>query len=125
MSSVPIADADDLGVFLGQAGVDEQRATALIALAQVEAESVVSPLPDDAKWTVVQAAARAYASPPGAGDLMLGSAREATYGQSQGNQTGVYLTKGEKSTLRELAGRTGAFQVNMAPDAISDDGSSS
>lgn len=120
MASVPIADPDDLGVFLGDDSIDEGRATALIALAQIEAEAVVSPLPDGAKWTVVQAAARAYASPLGAGDLMLGSAREATYGGQQG-RSGVYLTKAEKSTLRALAGRTGAFQVNMAPDAVSDD----
>lgn len=120
MSDIPIADPDDLGVYLGNATIDSARATALLAAAQTQAEAVVSPLPDEAKWTVVQAAARAYASPLGSGDLMLGSAREAVYGQGQ-TQSGVYLTKGEKATLRGLVGRTGAFQVNMAPDAVSDD----
>lgn len=122
--SSPIADPSDLAVFLGRTDVDEQRAAALLEAAQNEAEDVVSPLPDDVKWLVVEVAARAYTSPVGSGDLMLGSGRIATYGQSTG-QTGIYLRRGEKARLRRAAGRTGAFQINMAPDAVTDDSSSS
>lgn len=118
LATAPVADADDLQTYLGADSIDSGRATALIAAAQSLAEAIVSPVPDDLAWVVVQAAARAYASPPGSGDVMLGSARVASYGKSSGEQ-GVYLTEAEDQVLRGGAGRSRAGWVDMLPSGWS------
>lgn len=117
--SDPIATPADLGVYLtgDPAGVDTVRATQILGLAQDLCETIWSPVGATAKAVVLGVAARAYANVTSAHDVAIGSGRIG-YG-SQGSNVGIgglYLSRSDKSTLRRLAGRSGAFSIDLLPD---------
>lgn len=115
--SAPIAIPSDLGVYLGDPSIDPGRASLILELAQSLCETIVTPLPDTAKPVVLAVAARAFNNVTSAHSVGIGSANIA-YG-SQGSNTGIggmYLSRSDKSTLRRLAGRSGAFSVDLLPD---------
>lgn len=103
---VPIASPGDLSTYLGSA-VDVGRAVLLLRLAQDLAEAVVTPLPAEAAAVVLSAAARGYANAQGVTAETVGPY------SVQRPAAGVYLTKGERSALRRLAGGGGAFSVSV------------
>lgn len=120
--STPLATADELGVYLGIDGIDQPRAQMLLQLAHDRCESVVSPVPDAAKGVELAAAGRAYTNVSSARQAGIGSAQisfgapNATFGIG-----GLYLSKTEIRDLRRMAGRTGAFSIDLlAVDADGD-----
>lgn len=119
--SDPLAIPDDLGVYLGRT-VDDDRARMFLQLAHDRMEMYVKPVPEEAKGIELSIAARAYTNVTSAHQMSLGSGN-VSFGAMNTNMGvgGLYVSKSEQRDLRRLAGRTGAFQVNMAPDAVSDD----
>lgn len=108
----------DLETFLGATfdTTDQARATQILGMAMDLASSFVSPVPSEAKAVVLSAAARSYSNPEGLTQELIGPY------QASRPMAGVYLTKGERSTLRRLAGSGGAFSfdilgINGAEDA--------
>lgn len=118
--SDPIITPADLAVFLGSS-VDEARALAIISDAQALCEAVVTmppsvppaapvrPLPAGAEAVVRRVAVRAYVNPTGVTQETIGPYTV------QRQATGVYLTSGDRRALRSLAGRSGAFAIDMTP----------
>ena len=114
--SEPLATPGELGVYLGVADIDTERAGLLLELAQGKCETVVFPLPDAAKSIVLSVAARAYANVTSAHQAGIGSA-QVSYGapSSSSGIGGLYLSKSERADLRRLVGRTGAFSIDLLP----------
>jgi hypothetical protein len=115
--STPIAMPADLGVYLDDPAIDTVRATLILGLAQDLCETIVTPLSATALPVVLAVAARAFNNVTSAHQVGLGTAQIA-YG-SQGSNMGIgglYLSRSDKSTLRRLAGRTGAFSIDLLPD---------
>lgn len=115
----PIAQPSDLQSFLGASNIDNSRATLLIQLAQNECATIVSPLPATAIGVVLDVAARAYGNPQGVQSQHLGTA-SVSYGNQQygGALGGIFLTRGNKATLRRLAGSGGAYSVDTLPTGV-------
>lgn len=111
--SDPIATPSDLGVYLGTT-VDNDRAALMLSLAQDLCETVASPLPAAAKGTVLSVAARAFNNVTSAHQAGIGSA-QVSYGapNSSVGIGGLFLSKTDTKTLRRLAGRTGAFSIDL------------
>lgn len=119
--SDPLATPADLGVYLGTT-VDPERATLILQLAHDLCETVVFPVPDAAKGVELSVAARAFNNVTSAHQAGIGSA-QVSYGapNSSVGIGGLFLSKSEIRTLRSLAGRTGAFSIDMlAVDADAD-----
>lgn len=112
MADLTRVDAADLGVYLDDEDLNSGRAQMLLDLAVTLCQSVTTPLAQAAKAVVLAAASRAYSNPAAANQMGLGSA-QLSFGPARAN--GVYLTKGEKATLLRLAGRAGAFSVDILP----------
>jgi len=115
--TTPIAVPSDLGVYLGVASIDSARATQILALSQALCETIWSTLDATALPVVLGVAGRAFNNVTSAHSVGLGSGQIA-YG-SQGSTTGIgglYLSRSDKSTLRRLAGRSGAFSIDLLPD---------
>lgn len=110
--SDPIVDADDLAIILGDVTINQARAEALIADAQVLCESVVSPLPSGAEVVVKRMAVRAYGSPPRQQQL---AAAGSPYAPPPSPPGGVYLTETDVDDLYRAAGSSGAFSINLLP----------
>lgn len=112
----PLADPTDLQTFLGVDTIDTSRAALLIELAQDLCATVVTPLPATARAVVLDVAARAYGNPQGMQATHAGSF-SVQWGAAQfgGALGGVFLTRGNKSTLRRLAGAGGAFSIDTLP----------
>ena len=115
--SAPIALPAELGVYLGDDAIDLARAELILAQAQLLCETIVSPIPDTAAPIVLGVAARAYNNVTSAHQLSLGTAH-VTYGTQNTSMGvgGMYLSKFDTRTLRRLAGRSGAFSIDMLPD---------
>ena len=97
---------DDLTTYLGRT-VEEDRAQFVLDQVTVLANAVVTPLPDGASAVIVTAAARAYMNPVGAKQEAVGPF------QVTPGSPGIYLTRGERRTLRSLAGKGGgAFTID-------------
>jgi len=81
-------------------------------------ETVVSPVPELGKGIELAVAARAYSNVTSAHQMSLGSAA-ISFGAQNSNTGigGLYLSKSERATLRRLAGRSGAFSIDLLPDA--------
>lgn len=108
--SDPIATSDDLAAVLGFT-VDPNRADLLLSLAQELCETIVSPVPANARSVVLSAAVRAYTNPQNANSETSGPFA-TNYGAAAG---GLYLTKQDRATLLRIAGRGGAFSVDPTP----------
>lgn len=105
--------AEQLGLYLGLDEIQGPRADLLIAQAVALCQSVVSPLPDDATAVVLSVAARAYVNPQQVSYETIGP---MSVQRPQGSG-GLYLTKADKTALKSLAGRGGAFTVDPTPEA--------
>ena len=105
-----MATPDDLGTYLGQT-VDTVRAQQFIDWATALCQSVVNPLPAGADAVVLDVAARGYTNPTNAQQETVGP-YTVGHGKVGG---GLYLTRGNKRTLRRLAGGGGAFTIDTTP----------
>jgi hypothetical protein len=114
--SAPIADASDLGTYLGDSAIDSARATLILQLAQDLAEFVISPLPDTALGIVLSCAARAFNNVTSAQAVSLGSGHIG-YGApgASAGVGGLYLSRSEQRLLRLAAGHGGAFSIDPTP----------
>jgi hypothetical protein len=114
--SSPIAIASDLGTYLANPGIDMDRATLMLRLAQDLCEFVISPLPDTAMGIVLSCAARAFNNVTSAQAVSIGSGHVgyAAPGASMG-VGGLYLSRVEQRLLRLAAGQGGAFTIDPTP----------
>lgn len=103
--------AEQLGLYLGLSEVDVDRAELLIATATALCQTVVKPLPEGAEAVVLSVAGRAYVNPQQVSYETIGP---MSVQRPQGSG-GLYLTKSDKSALKSLAGRGGAFTVDPTP----------
>lgn len=110
MAFVP-PTAAQLGLFLALAEIDGDRADLLIEQAVALCETVVKPLPDRATAVVLSVAGRAYVNPQQVSYETIGP---MSVQRPQGSG-GLYLTKADKTALKSLAGRGGAFTVDPTP----------
>lgn len=102
----------DLDTLLGLGGtIDTGRATLLLGLATDLCTAVINPVPDNARAVVLSMAARAYVNPSGVQSQTVGPASMAF----SSAVPGLYMSKGDVSTLRLLAGQGGAFTINPTP----------
>lgn len=108
--STPIAEPDDLSLYLGQT-VDDDRATQLLAIAQGYCEDIATPLPASAFGVVLASAARAYVNPQQ-------NTNEALGPYTVGRAANVYLTRAERAMLRRGAGRAGGGSVSTLNPGI-------
>lgn len=114
--SEPLSTPGELGVYLGVAEIDVERAAMLLQLAHDRMELIVSPVPSAAQGIELSIAGRAYTNVTSAHQAGIGSA-QVSYG-SQNSNTGVgglYISKTERADLRRVAGRTGAFSIDLLP----------
>lgn len=112
--SDPLITPEDLGTYLNDDSLDQERAAKMIDLAQQLCESVISPLPDVAEVVVTRVAARGYVTTTAARQYQLNEA-DAAYGTMSGPVGGVYLTRSDKTDLRRLSGGGGAFSIDVLP----------
>ena len=103
--------AEQLGLYLDLPEINGDRADLLIEQAVALCETVVKPLPDQATAVVLSAAARAYVNPQAVSYETIGP---MSVQRPQGSG-GLYLTKADKTALKSLAGRGGAFTVDPTP----------
>lgn len=103
---------EQLGLFLGLDEIDGDRADLLIASALSLCQTVVKPLPEGAEAVVLSVAGRAYVNPQQVSYETIGPMSV----QRPSGSGGLYLTKADKSALKSLAGRGGAFTVDPTPD---------
>lgn len=113
--SDPLAIPAELGVHLGRE-IDDTRADLCLRQAHARMELYISPVPSgDAAWSIeLSIAARLYNNPTSAHQAGIGSA-QTSYGapNSSVGIGGIFLSKTEIRDLRRLAGRTGAFTVDL------------
>jgi hypothetical protein len=111
--SNPLVTPQDLGTYLADDSIDQQRAAFMLQLAQDLCESIVSPVPATANGVVLAVAARAFSNPEGVTAETVGpySVQRAS--------AGLYLTRSDKATLRRLAGGSGAFSIDVLPTGTS------
>lgn len=115
--SLPVT-LEDFATYLNNPSLDEDRALMILDLAQVLCESIVTPLPSGAEIVVLDVAERAYANPTNVGGgLGLYAEGEGPYNDVTPGTVGggLWLTRNNKATLRNLAGKGGAFTVDMLP----------
>ena len=110
MAFVP-PTAEQLGLLLGLGEVDVDRADLLIQTATSLCQTVVKPLPEGAEAVVLSVAGRAYVNPQQVSYETIGPMSV----QRPSGSGGLYLTKADKSALKSLAGRGGAFTVDPTP----------
>jgi hypothetical protein len=104
--------ADDIGTYLGiDVTAVSTRLDYIISLAEGLAETVVTPLPDGSDAVIVDIVTRAYSNPSNA-DSQGAGPYNVNWGAVAG---GLWLTKQNKATLRNLAGRGGAFTFDTMP----------
>jgi hypothetical protein len=103
-----VLSTNDLSTFLGGQQLDINRAQMMLDGALALCSTIVTPVPDTAKLLVLSVAARPFANPQGVTAETVGPFNVQRPG-------GVYLTRAERSTLRTLAGRGGAFSVDPTP----------
>ncbi len=102
---------EQLGLFLGLDEVDGDRADLLINTAISLCQTIVKPLPEGAEAVVLSVAGRAYVNPQQVSYETIGPMSV----QRPTGSGGLYLTKADKSALKSLAGRGGAFTVDPTP----------
>jgi hypothetical protein len=102
---------EQLGLYLGLDEIDGDRADLLITTAIALCQTVVKPLPEGAEAVVLSVAGRAYVNPQQVSYETIGPMSV----QRPSGSGGLYLTKADKSALKSLAGRGGAFTVDPTP----------
>lgn len=102
---------EQLGLFLGLDEIDGDRADLLINSALALCQTIVKPLPEGAEAVVLSVAGRAYVNPQQVSYETIGPMSV----QRPSGSGGLYLTKADKSALKSLAGRGGAFTVDPTP----------
>lgn len=102
---------EQLGLFLGLEEIDGDRADLLINSALALCQTIVKPLPEGAEAVVLSVAGRAYVNPQQVSYETIGPMSV----QRPSGSGGLYLTKADKSALKSLAGRGGAFTVDPTP----------
>ncbi|MEV7975448.1 hypothetical protein [Streptomyces sp. NPDC086519] len=102
---------EQLGLFLGLDEIDGDRADLLISTAVSLCQTIVKPLPEGAEAVVLSVAGRAYVNPQQVSYETIGPMSV----QRPSGSGGLYLTKSDKSALKSLAGRGGAFTVDPTP----------
>jgi hypothetical protein len=102
---------EQLGLFLGLGEIDGDRADLLINTAISLCQTIVKPLPEGAESVVLSVAGRAYVNPQQVSYETIGPMSV----QRPSGSGGLYLTKADKSALKSLAGRGGAFTVDPTP----------
>ncbi|MFF9175978.1 hypothetical protein [Streptomyces sp. NPDC014793] len=110
MTFVP-PTAEQLGLYLALPEIDGDRADLLLEQAVFLCETVVKPLPDRATAVVLSVAGRAYVNPQQVSYETIGPMSV----QRPSGSGGLYLTKADKTALKSLAGRGGAFTVDPTP----------
>ncbi|MGW5173112.1 hypothetical protein ACWERY_01940 [Streptomyces sp. NPDC004082] len=110
MAFVP-PTAEELGLYLGLDEIQGDRADLLITSATSLCQTVVKPLPEGAEAVVLSVAGRAYVNPQQVSYETIGPMSV----QRPSGSGGLYLTKADKSALKSLAGRGGAFTVDPTP----------
>jgi hypothetical protein len=105
--------AEQLGLFLDLSEINGDRADLLLEQAVALCETVVKPLPEGATAVVLSVAGRAYINPQQVSYETIGP---MSVQRPQGSG-GLYLTKSDKTALKSLAGRGGAFTVDPTPEA--------
>lgn len=110
-NSAPLVSPVDLGIYIG-AAVDSARATLILNRAQQLCMSVLNPLPSGAAAVVLDVAVRAYANPTNA-QSQAAAPYTVAYGAVAG---GLWLTNTNTQTLRRLAGKGGAFSIDLLAD---------
>jgi len=115
--TAPIAVPSDLGVYLKDSAIDTVRATQSLLLAQDLCATIWSALDATALGTVLAVAGRQYTNVASATTVGLGSGHigYGTTGPGMG-VGGLYLSRSDIRTLRRLAGRSGAFSIDLLPD---------
>jgi len=103
--------AEQVALYLDLPEINGDRADLLITQAVALCETVVKPLPDQATAVVLSVAGRAYVNPQAVSYETIGP---MSVQRPQGSG-GLYLTKSDKSALKSLAGRGGAFTVDPTP----------
>jgi len=96
---------------LGLGEIDGNRADLLLNTAIQLCQTVVKPLPEGAEAVVLSVAGRAYVNPQQVSYETIGPMSV----QRPSGSGGLYLTKADKSALKSLAGRGGAFTVDPTP----------
>jgi hypothetical protein len=102
---------EQLGLFLGLDEIDGDRADLLIASAISLCQTIVKPLPEGAEAVVLSVAGRAYVNPQQVSYETIGPMSV----QRPSGSGGLYLTKADRTALKSLAGRGGAFTVDPTP----------
>jgi len=110
MTFVP-PTAEQLGLYLDLPEINGDRADLLIVQAVALCETVVKPLPDQATAVVLSVAARGYVNPQQVSYETIGPMSV----QRPSGSGGLYLTKSDRTALKALAGRGGAFTVDPTP----------
>ncbi|MET7975723.1 hypothetical protein ABZW44_22310 [Streptomyces mirabilis] len=110
MAFVP-PTVEQLGLYLGLDEILGDRADLLLATATALCKTIVSPLPEGAEAVVLSVAGRAYVNPQQVSYETIGPMSV----QRPSGSGGLYLTKADKSALKSLAGRGGAFTVDPTP----------
>ncbi|GAA4799555.1 hypothetical protein [Streptomyces ziwulingensis] len=103
--------SEQLGLYLGLDEIQGDRADLLLESAVALCETVVKPLPEGAQAVVLSVAGRAYVNPQQVSYETIGPMSV----QRPSGSGGLYLTKADKSALKSLAGRGGAFTVDPTP----------
>ena len=103
--------AEQLALYLDLPEINGARADLLIQQAVALCETVVKPLPDQATAVVLSVAGRGYVNPQQVSYETIGP---MSVQRPQGSG-GMYLTKADRTALKSLAGRGGAFTVDPTP----------
>lgn len=110
----PIATAIELGTYLELDTVNTTRANLMLQLANDRLSLYVDPVPAKAKGIELAVAARVYTNVSSARQAGIGSA-QVSFGAENATSGigGLYVSKNEARDLRRMAGRTGAFSIDM------------
>lgn len=115
-----VAVPADVATFLGS-DVDEARAQWFIDQVETQCLAILDPLPDAALPVIVRAAARGLSNATGAAQMGIGSAQLSFGSQAATYNGGLFLSKADRADLRRLAGRTGAFSVDLLASSTEDE----
>ncbi|MFF7147462.1 hypothetical protein ACFZAO_05235 [Streptomyces griseoaurantiacus] len=103
--------AEELALYLGLGEIEGDRAELLLRTATSLCQTVVKPLPEGAEAVVLSVAGRAYVNPQQVSYETIGPMSV----QRPSGSGGLYLTKADRTALKSLAGRGGAFTVDPTP----------